>query len=177
MATILLIPGLGNSGPQHWQTYWEQRYHYPRVVQADWEQPAGPAWVAALAAAIAQAPAPVVLVAHSLGCSTVAKWAQQFPAAAAAVAGALLVAPADTDRPDFPTVVTDFAPMPMQALPFPSIVVASTDDEFVTLPRATAFAAAWGSELVNAGAQGHLNAASGLGDWSVGHQLLARLVP
>lgn len=174
MTTVLLVPGLGNSGPLHWQTFWAQRYHYPRVAQADWEQPSGPDWVAALAAAIAQAAPPVVLVAHSLGCATAVKWARQFPASA--VAGALLVAPADTDRPDFPAAVTGFAPMPLQALPFPSIVVASTDDAFVTLPRAVAFAAAWGSELVNVGAQGHLNAASNLGEWPAGHQLLTQLL-
>lgn len=174
MTTVLLVPGLGNSGPQHWQTLWEQRYRYPRVVQADWQHPAEPEWTRALAIAIEQAAAPVVLVAHSLGCATVVKWAQQFPTAA--VAGALLVAPADPDRPDFPPEVTGFAPMPLRTLPFPSIVVASTNDAFVTLPRAAAFAAAWGSELVNMGAQGHLNADSALGEWPAGHQVLKRLM-
>ncbi len=173
MTTVLLVPGLGNSGPRHWQTLWEQRYHYPRVAQADWQHPAGPEWVRALDAAIRQVGGPVLLVAHSLGCATVAKWAQQFPTAA--VAGALLVAPADVDRSDFPPEVTDFAPMPRQALPFPSIVVASANDEFVTLPRAAAFAAAWGSQLVSVGAHGHLNADSALGEWPTGRQLLRRL--
>jgi len=173
MTTVLLVPGLGNSGPQHWQTFWAQRYHYPRVEQADWQHPVGPTWVQALDDAIGQVAGPVLLVAHSLGCATVAHWAQQF--GASAVVGALLVAPADVDRPDFPAEVTGFAPMPLQALPFPSIVVASTTDEFVSLPQAMTFAAAWGSELVNVGAQGHLNAASALGDWPAGHHLLARL--
>lgn len=175
MTTVLLVPGLGNSGPQHWQTLWAQRHHYPRVEQANWDHPAGPEWVQTLAATIAQAPGPIVLVAHSLGCATVAKWASAFPTGA--VVGALLVAPADTDRPDFPPAVTDFAPMPMHALPFPSIVVASTDDQYVTLPRATAFASAWGSQLVNVGPQGHLNADSNLGDWPAGQELLAQLLP
>ena len=175
MTTVLLVPGLGNSGPQHWQSFWERAYHYPRVQQADWEQPTGPEWVQTLADTIAQAQGQVVLVAHSLGCSTVARWARQFPAGA--VAGALLVAPADVDRPDFPPAVTGFAPMPLQRLPFPSIVVASSNDQYVTLPRATAFAAAWGSRLVNVGAQGHLNADADLGAWAAGHELLAQLLP
>jgi predicted alpha/beta hydrolase family esterase len=174
MTTVLLVPGLGNSGPQHWQTLWEQRHHYPRVEQADWDQPAGPEWVQTLAKTIAQIPGPVVLVAHSLGCATVAKWAQAFPTEA--VVGALLVAPADTDLPDFPPEVTGFAPMPLRALPFPSIVVASTNDQYVTLPRATAFAAAWGSRLVNVGAQGHLNVDSDLGMWPAGQEVLAQLL-
>jgi predicted alpha/beta hydrolase family esterase len=174
MTTILLVPGLGNSGPQHWQTLWEQRHHYSRVQQADWDQPVGPEWVQALADTIARRPGPVVLVAHSLGCATVAKWAQAYPTEA--VVGALLVAPADTDRPDFPPEVTGFAPMPLHALPFPSIVVASTNDQYVTLPRANDFATAWGSQLVNVGPQGHLNADSDLGAWLTGQEVLAQLL-
>jgi predicted alpha/beta hydrolase family esterase len=177
MTTILLVPGLGNSGPQHWQTKWAERYHYPRVAQHNWDNPICADWVKTLHEAIGQASQAgggVVLVAHSLGCGTVAHWAQEFPQGA--VVGALLVAPADTDRPDFPPEVTGFAPMPVQPLPFPSIVVASSDDEYVTLPRAADFAAAWGSLFVNVGAQGHLNSDSNLGEWPEGHELLMQLL-
>jgi predicted alpha/beta hydrolase family esterase len=174
MTTVLLVPGLGNSGPQHWQTKWAERYHYSRVEQQDWEQPVRTDWVQTLHEAISQAPDKVVLVAHSLGCSTVAHWAQQFPPGA--VAGALLVAPADVDRSDFPPEVTGFAPMPLLPLPFPSMVVASSNDEYVTLPRAADFAAAWGSLFVNVGAQGHLNSESNLGEWPEGHGLLMQLL-
>ena len=76
MTTVLLVPGLGNSGLQHWQTKWAERYHYPRVEQHDWEQPVRADWVQALHEAIQQTTGRVVLVAHSLGCSTVAHWAQ-----------------------------------------------------------------------------------------------------
>lgn len=174
MTTVLLVPGLGNSGPQHWQTKWAERYQYPRVEQHDWEQPVRADWVQALREAIQKTTGEVVLVAHSLGCSTVAHWAQQFPKGA--VVGALLVAPADVDRPDFPPEVTGFTPMPLLPLPFPSMVVASSNDDYVTLPRAADFAAAWGSFFVNVGAQGHLNSDSKLGDWPEGHELLMQLL-
>ncbi|MGI4820555.1 MAG: RBBP9/YdeN family alpha/beta hydrolase [Janthinobacterium lividum] len=174
MTTVLLVPGLGNSGSQHWQTKWAEHYRYPRVEQHDWEQPVCTDWVQALHEAIGQVNGEVILVAHSLGCSTVAHWTQQFPQGA--VVGALLVAPADVDRPDFPPEVTGFAPMPLQPLPFPSMVVASSNDEYVTLPRATDFAAAWDSLLVNVGELGHLNSDSNFGEWPEGHRLLMQLL-
>ena len=70
----------------------------------------------------------------------------------------------------------NFAPIPLTRLPFPSIVVASTNDEYMTLERAQQVAQAWGSRLVNVGALGHINSASGLGLWPQGHALLQELV-
>ena len=38
MTDILLVPGLWNSGPEHWQSYWErERTDCRRVLQKDWE--------------------------------------------------------------------------------------------------------------------------------------------
>ncbi|PJJ58873.1 RBBP9/YdeN family alpha/beta hydrolase [Hymenobacter chitinivorans] len=172
--TILTVPGLGSSGPEHWQTKWETRYGYQRVEQPEWDAPRRPDWVATLAQAVRAAPGPVVLVAHSLACSTIAYWARHYNTSQ--VRGALLVAPADTEQADFPAAAVGFAPMPLRELPFPSIVVASTNDQYVTLARAAAFARAWGSRLVDVGALGHLNSASGLDEWPVGHTLLQELV-
>ncbi|WP_324672025.1 alpha/beta hydrolase [Hymenobacter sp. GOD-10R] len=172
--TILLVPGLGNSGPQHWQSIWATLYHHPRVEQQEWDHPRCADWVQGLNEAIQRAESPVVLVAHSLACSTIGHWAHQYPTEA--VVGALLVAPADTERPDFPAEATGFAPMPQQRLPFASLVVASTNDEYVSIARAQAFAAAWGSEFVDVGAQGHLNVASNLGNWPTGYALLQKLL-
>lgn len=85
------------------------------------------------------------------------------------------MAPADTDAPDFPPVTTGFTPMPLQKLLFPSVVIASTNDEYVTLERAQFFANCWGSQFVNIGALGHINSESDLKDWLVGLQLLRQL--
>ncbi|UOR04055.1 alpha/beta fold hydrolase [Hymenobacter aerilatus] len=171
--TILTAPGLGGSGSAHWQTQWEQQYSYQRVQQHDWDHPVCTDWVQALEAAIAAAGPQVVLVAHSLACATVAHWAATTRHQ---LQGVLFVAPADVDRPDFPPEVVGFAPMPLARLPFPSIVVASTNDQYVSLARAQQFAEAWGSRFVNMGALGHLNAESGLGLWPQGHQLLLELL-
>jgi predicted alpha/beta hydrolase family esterase len=169
-ARILILPGLGGSGPAHWQTLWQARDpRCTRVEQRDWDRPELGAWVAALDRAVAAGP--VLLVAHSLACPLVAHWARACgPAEARArVAGALLVAPADVDAPErTPPETRSFAPMPQQPLPFPAVVIASQDDPFVALERARCFAAAWGARFVDAGARGHLNALSGLGDWPEG---------
>ncbi|RYY16581.1 MAG: serine hydrolase family protein [Cytophagaceae bacterium] len=170
---FFIVPGLGGSGPDHWQTQLAQRHpgNFERVQQRDWDAPDRAEWVATLAQALAgEDLRRVVLVAHSLGCATVAHWAAQH---GQAIRGALLVAPADVDTAHFASFpTTGFAPMPQQRLPFASKVVASTTDEWVTPARAAQFAAAWGSQLVNAGPAGHLNAASGYGLWPAAEHLL-----
>jgi uncharacterized protein len=85
------------------------------------------------------------------------------------------VAPSDPDGPRYPLGPTGFSPVPLEPLPFPSIVVASEDDEYVTMPRAREYADGWGSEFVSIGKAGHINSASGLGAWPAGYALLERL--
>ncbi|HKP15233.1 MAG TPA: alpha/beta hydrolase [Gemmatimonadaceae bacterium] len=175
--TALILPGLSNSGPQHWQTLWEREdQSCRRVMQAEWETPRCADWVATLDAAVVHSADPVVLVAHSSSCALVAHWARDASRdSLARVRGALLVAPSDPEAPSYPEGPTGFAPMPMARLPFPSIVVASRDDQYVTIERAREYAAAWGSELTDLGDAGHINASSGLGTWAVGYGLLQRL--
>lgn len=176
--TVLTVPGLGGSGPSHWQTLWEQaRPDTVRVELGMWNTPHRNAWVTRLDEAIRRAEAPVVLAAHSLGCLAVAWWAQLSPQPYGwPVAGALLVAPADADRRDAQPELTAFAPTPRVSLPFPSIVVASSDDPWVSIERAHSMAADWGSLFVDAGPQGHLNGASGIGWWQEGQALLDRVL-
>ena len=180
--TILTVPGLGGSGPSHWQTLWERSR--PDTVRAElgmWNTPHRNAWVTKLDQAIRAAQAAVILAAHSLGCVLVAWWAAHAAAGnekiARKVAGALLVAPADTGQDSLRAVLPGWAPVMMQKLPFPSIVVGSESDPYCTLARAQAMAHAWGSRFVNAGAAGHINTASGLGNWDSGHALLQTFQP
>ena len=166
----LIIPGWRNSGAGHWQTLWEQQLpDTTRVLQDNWVAPTRQAWVSAVAQAVLARPDPVVLVAHSLGCITVA----HLPAAVQArVHGALLVAPADPERR---AVLCDFAPVPYARLPFPSIVVASTNDPYCPVRLAGAYARSWGSQFVKLPDAGHINVDSGFGDWPQGLDLLAAL--
>jgi predicted alpha/beta hydrolase family esterase len=193
---VLILPGYGDSGPEHWQTHWEHADPAcRRVVQDDWLLPRLDDWVAVLDRHVRECASPPVLVAHSLACALVAQWAARAeerhgragalrasrgsggPSGAAhEVKGALLVAPADVDSPAHtPDEVRGFGPMPLGRLPFPSIVVASSDDPFVTPARAAAFARAWGSRLVALDGAAHINADAGYGPWPEGRALLAEL--
>lgn len=176
--SILTVPGLGGSGPGHWQTLWEQtRGDTARVDLGMWDTPRRNPWVTKLDQAIRQAEAPVILVAHSLGCHAVAWWAELagqpwgWP-----IAGALLVAPPDVDRAAACAQVRGFAPTARPLLPFPAIVVASENDPHADLQRSFDMARDWGAHFIDVGAQGHINAASGLGLWHEGQALLERLI-
>jgi predicted alpha/beta hydrolase family esterase len=175
-AKLLILPGLGGSGPEHWQTRWEAGERAcARVQQRDWDRPALDEWLANVDEALARQDGPVVLVAHSLACALVAHGARR--PAWASVVGALLVAPADVESPAHtPPETRGFAPMPCGPLPFPALVVASLDDPFVEPERARHFARCWNAEFVEVGARGHINAASGLGDWAEGRRLLGTLL-
>lgn len=172
---VMTVPGYTSSGPEHWQTLWERANpSFRRVVQKDWDFPVKRDWVESLNQAVAAEEGPVCLVAHSLGCATVAHWAAEMPRLQ--VRGALLVAPADVDREDFPPAVMGFRPMPLVPLPFASIVVASSDDPYVSPDRAREFADAWGSRLLELGARGHINTAAGYGSWPEGERILEQLL-
>ena len=169
--SIIIVPGWRDSGPGHWQTLWAERLPQARrVVQDDWHTPTRSAWVARLEETVLEQPGPVVIVAHSLGCITTA---HMKPEAAARVRGALLVAPADPERR---AVLSDFAPVPYAALPYRSILVASSNDPYCPIRLAGAYARAWGSEFVRLQNAGHINVDSGHGEWPLGRALLQSLM-
>jgi predicted alpha/beta hydrolase family esterase len=132
-------------------------------------------WIARLEDVVLSTTEPVVLVAHSLGCVLVAAWAAHTRNAHR-VKAALLVAPGDVEREALRPVLASWSPIPQQALPFQSTLVASHDDPYCSFERAQSFAAAWGSTLVDLGAAGHINADSGLADWPQGQALLQTLI-
>lgn len=168
---VLTLAGLWNSGAQHWQTLWEHKHpQWVRVQHRDWNNPDSHEWVAELDAAIAACEGPPLLVAHSLGTMLVAQWARS--GSQLKIAGAFMVCPSDVEAATYPVDANGFAPVPMQPLPFPSMVLASSNDPFVGLERARQFAQAWGSRFVEIGAAGHVNGESGLGEWEHGEKLL-----
>lgn len=173
---VLVVPGLGGSGPEHWQTRWEHLHGYVRVEQRDWDHPERARWIGELERALAQRGGPCVLVAHSLGCALVAHFVRAGGPAVARICAALLVAPADVDDPSrTPDATRCFAPLPLERLPFPAVVVASTSDPYVGPERAKHFADQWGAAFEDVGDRGHINADSKLDVWAEGHRLLENL--
>lgn len=175
---VLLVPGIGNSGPNHWQTLWEyRRADAERVELGMWDNPHRNTWVNKLNLAIHRADRPVVLVAHSLGCLAVAWWAEyEQPRHGDPVVGALLVAPPDVDLPGSDPRLARFGSCPRQPLPFPAFLVASHDDPYCSFRTARSLARDWGCRFADAGAAGHINADSGLGHWAFGERLLDQLL-
>lgn len=173
-SNFLILPGWQNSGPDHWQSRWETQHGYTRVDQHDWMRPLRGDWTARLEDVLLAQPGPSILVAHSLGCMLVAAWASHSRNTHL-VKAAFLVAPGDTEHEALRPVLTSWAPVPLRPLPFRSVLFGSHNDPYCTLQRAQQFAKAWGSEFVDCGAAGHINAESGLGDWPEGHAILMNL--
>lgn len=174
-SSVLILPGWKSSGPEHWQSRWECLHGYRRVEQHDWMRPLRGDWIARLEEVLLGGGAPFVLVAHSLGCLQAAAWAGHSRNRQL-VKAALLVAPPATERDDLRQMLPGWAPVARAALPFRSVVVASTDDPYGTPEYARSLAGHWGAEFHTLGPRGHINADSGLGDWPAGHALLQELM-
>jgi len=186
---ILMVPGWLGSGPEHWQSRWERNLKTAqRIAQQNWLTPDKDKWVGNIIKAVAATSRPAVLVAHSVGVIAVAHAACKLPKHT--IAGAFLVAPADVDNATswpvtqgyiWPDSNFGFAPVPLARFPFPSTLLASSDDPYCRPERARHFAAAWGSELVEVGPAGHMASESGHGPWPEGvlhfGRFLARLGP
>ncbi|MDR5752192.1 MULTISPECIES: alpha/beta hydrolase [unclassified Caballeronia] len=179
--TVLIVPGLRDHVEDHWQTLLERRLPNARSVPPlERDKLDCAARVAALDAALARIDGPVVLVAHSAGVMITVHWARLHRRE---IQGALLATPPDFESPmpeGYPTVETLFEhgwlPIPRERLPFPSIVAASTNDPLGRIERVAELADAWGSRVVNIGAAGHLNPASGHGEWTRADEFVAELI-
>ena len=167
MTTTLIIPGLKSSGPAHWQSWFEA--HIPgtvRVIQPDWNKADLAEWAARVRRDITRTPGRLLIVAHSFGVLAAVQAATDH---AERIAGTLLVAPADPKKFGVEEL------LPQVPLPFPSVVVGSTNDHWMTLERAAYWADLWGADFVNLGEAGHINVESGFGPWPEGLSLYGRL--
>ncbi|WP_447588116.1 RBBP9/YdeN family alpha/beta hydrolase [Aquipseudomonas campi] len=173
----LILPGWQGSPDNHWQSHWQQNLpNARRVEQVDWFNPDPHQWVAELERTVSADSTPVILIAHSLGCITVARWAAQAPLASLRkVRGALLVAPADVERPGCPEALRGFAPIARELLPFPSQLVGSDNDPAASAARAMELARSWGSQAAILAGAGHINVKSGHQRWEQGFGYLYRL--
>lgn len=172
--TILIVPGLRDHVAEHWQTLLEARLRAAgRPVAA--VKPMGrddldcELRVDAIERAASAIDTPVVIVAHSGGVIAVVLWAQH---SRRPIRGALLAVPPDFETPmpaGYPSMeqlaAAGWLPVPRKPLPFPSLVAASRNDPLARYERVEALARAWGSRLADLGEVGHLNPASGYGEW------------
>lgn len=166
---FLILPCRDNSGPDHWQSHWQATIpNMTRVEQDEWVAPTFEPWAERLDEYVSRSTRPVILIAHSLGTSLIMRWAPS--ASCTAVAGAFMVAPSDRGEADiWPDAERNgFAPMVLDRLPFPSMVLASRNDPYVAFDRAELFAAAWGADLVDMGHAGHMGNSDRLGLWPEG---------
>jgi predicted alpha/beta hydrolase family esterase len=179
-ATVLIVPGLRDHVAEHWQTLLAARLRRVRTVPPMGREDLDcAARVAAIERAASAIDGPVILVAHSGGVVTVAHWARR---SRRAIQGALLAAPPDFERPmpeGYPTMAAlragGWLPVPRDRLPFPGIVAASRNDPLGSFERVAELARAWGSRLVDIGAVGHLNPASGFGEWPRADEFIREL--
>ena len=176
--TLVIVPGLADSSPDHWQTRWAEQFGAARVRQDDPEAPTTQGWAARLQEVVETTPGDLVLVGHSAGVLTIVHWARLY-GGNERVRGALLVSPTDAEQADMGELapaVLHLAPVPLDPLPFPALVVASENDPYVSFERAQVFADAWEAAFVTAGEAGHINVASGHGDWPEGEVLLSEVL-
>jgi len=160
METTLIVPGLHGSGVDHWQSWLERQIpNCVRVEQSDWSTPDLPLWSAKLRRELNRTSGPIFIVAHSFGCLAAVQTAHDY---SERIAGLMLVAPADPARFGLQNAIA------RDVLGAHSIVVASTNDSWMSIERAASWADAWGSQLINLGPAGHINVSSGHGAWPRG---------
>ncbi|OLF81304.1 alpha/beta hydrolase [Maricaulis sp. W15] len=171
---LLIVPGLGNASPFHWQSRWQDKMSTARrVEQDDWDLPRREHWANRLIDEVEKAEKPVILIAHSVGVLTVAHAA---PALVNKVAGAFLVGASDWERPELKDKYGDhgFDPVPRVPLGFPGLMLASSNDPSCNILKAEAWARDWEVRFGNAGEAGHFEAESGHGPWPEGLMAFAK---
>lgn len=174
-ADILILSGLGDSEPEHWQSRWRRKLSTARKVeQEDWTFPRRAAWREAIEREILASDRKIVAIAHSLG---VIAFLHAAARRGDRIAGAFLVAPpSEAALRELPAVDPEFLPAPRQRLAFPAIVVGSANDPYAPEPFARDLAQDLGAKYLDAGAAGHINVASGHGPWPEGSMAFAHFL-
>lgn len=158
--TMILVPGVRDSGEEHWQSYWSRRFpSWRRIRQRDWFQADLDSWELAIRRELLVCKQPAILIGHSFGALASCYVVQS---GISGVAGVVLVAPAEPLRFELEERINN------QPLAVPSLAFASHNDPLMRFTRAEYWARVWGSELVDVGEAGHINAESGFGAWDYG---------
>jgi uncharacterized protein len=165
---ILIVPGLGDSGPRHWQTLWQHQYPaFERVEQRHWNIPDVERWSEQISNTLRRSARPAVIAAHSFGCLASAHCAAP---GVRTLHGIFMVAPADPEKFGIGSLLRK------AVFSCPVTVVASDNDPWMDADRAAWWARQWGAKFINAGKLGHINADSGLGMWPDGLAHFERLL-
>lgn len=180
MIHTVIVPGVGGSEAEHWQSWLQQQLvSSSRVQQKYWDRPVLSEWVAQFVKTVTAAKAPVQIVAHSFGCLTSVAALAEYPELSAKVKHLILVAPANPAR--FGEAgfarhsLTNYKQYFHQLkLDVPTTLLISENDPWLAYVDALQLAQAWKLMPINLGKVGHINVASGFGPFP---ELLNYLLP
>jgi predicted alpha/beta hydrolase family esterase len=171
---IKIVPGLNNSGPEHWQTIWEKKYGFTRVSQEEWDYPVYKEWEKNLIENLSsENSCDIVLITHSLGCLLTVK---AMPKIRKYLKAVFLVAPPDPKSQQFPDFLDSFEYLPEANLELPGILVYSENDQYASPLFCIEKGKQWGFETISVGKKGHINSDSNIDDWSEGFNLFQKLL-
>jgi predicted alpha/beta hydrolase family esterase len=175
--SAVVLPGIHGSDEHHWQSLWESNDpSLARFTPTSWDRPNLRDWEVALTVAVTRCPEPPVVIAHSLATLLVAHWARTDWARRAPIAGAFLVSVPNPDSRDFPPEAVSFRDVPRTLLPFPALVITSSNDPYGDTSYQAKVASDWRAGWLCVGDFGHLNSSAGVGSWAVGRQLYTAFV-
>ncbi|MDR7016550.1 alpha/beta hydrolase [Acinetobacter sp. 3657] len=169
MTHTLIVPGVGGSEVQHWQSWLQQQLvSSSRVQQKYWDRPVLSEWVSQFVKTVAEIKAPIQIVAHSFGCLTSVAALAEHPELKAKVKNLVLVAPANPARfgeSGFARhSLTDYKQYFYQLnIDVPTTLLISENDPWLNYVDALQLAQAWRLTPINLGPVGHVNVASGFG--------------
>jgi hypothetical protein len=158
---VLIIPGLHDSGPNHWQSWLQGQYRDARrVTQRDPSRAELERWAERIqrtleVAEVAGERGEWLAVSHSFGSLALARHLADHPDSP--IREALFVAPAEPDKFGLA------ASLPQHRLPRRTRLIASSNDPWMSATSAARWAHRWGASFSNLGAVGHINAESGFG--------------
>jgi predicted alpha/beta hydrolase family esterase len=168
--SYLFLAGINNSSAQHWQRRWHLQMGGIWVEHRDWDRPNAEEWIQDLKKALKASQGPTLIIAHSLGCLLLAAWARERKETN--LAAAFLVAPPNPESTKLPPEIRGFGSPFESRLEVPILLVASQNDPFGDLEYAKRLSGHWNAEFLDVGAKGHINVASGLGDWEEGRRAM-----
>ena len=169
MIHTVIVPGVGGSEAQHWQSWLQQQLvSSSRVQQKNWDRPVLSEWVAQFVKTVAAVKAPIQIVAHSFGCLTSVAALAEHPELSAKVKNLVLVAPANPARFGeagcAPHSLTEYKQYFHQLnIDVPTTLLISENDPWLGYFDALQLAQAWKLTPINLGQVGHINVASGFG--------------